>query len=203
MNDASWTSVQTQQPTQPQVKVQQPGAGAFGGLGGLGGGGMHRPTGSIGQQNIFGGATATTTMKPTPMGTMGGASTMVPTPMLGNTPSPVPTTPGQQQQQQQKKPAAGGGFDDLWNMSLATSGKGGSSGQQQQQQQQQGQGKSIKDLEKEKSMAGLWGSTGTQARPNAAGGGNGSMSGAGFGNFGGSAAGGGGASAGQGDDLLL
>lgn len=188
------------QPSQPQPKVQQPGAGAFGGMGMGGGGTMHRPTGSMGgmqqqqqQQNMFG----ATTMKPTSMGTgmgMGGASPMLPTPMRANaTSSPITATPGQQQ----KKPAVAGGFDDLWNMSLASSGKSGFSSPTSGQQQ--GQGKSIKDLEKEKATAGLWGSSTTQARPSAAGGTG--MGGAGFGNFGSGSGGSG--NAGQDDDLLL
>lgn len=81
--------------------------------------------------------------------------------------------------------SGGGGFDDLWTMSLgsaATSKPAGPAG-----------GKSIRDLEKEKAQAGIWGAqsqvrlpAGGFAKPTAPSGGSG----------------GGGASAGP-DDLLL
>jgi epsin len=87
-------------------------------------------------------------------------------------------------------------FDDLWSMSLGSSASKPATGG--------GGGKSIKDLEKEKAQAGIWGSG--QNGGVASSGGMG-----GFGNFGGSSFGGssgsGGAvssgSTGGGDDLLL
>jgi epsin len=55
------------------------------------------------------------------------------------------------------KPSAN--FDDLWSMSLGSStARPASAG---------AGGKSIKDLEKEKALAGLWGKTGSQANMNA------------------------------------
>jgi epsin len=82
--------------------------------------------------------------------------------------------------------SSGGGFDDLWGMSLGSAVANkpvGSSG-----------GKSIRDLEKEKAQAGIWGVQ--NQRPSMAGG---------FESFAKSAGlnvGGGGAPAGA-DDLLL
>ncbi|KAF9453168.1 ENTH-domain-containing protein [Macrolepiota fuliginosa MF-IS2] len=166
-------------PLSPTITQTQPAQQQTGGFGGMGGMGMHRAAQSVGgasmqpmqaQGGMFGGAN---TMRPTSI--IGGASPMAPmqASMRANT-----TSPGQQ------KPAAGasgGGFDDLWNLSLASSGKAASTGQGQ------GQGKSMKDLEKEKASAGLWGAQGGAAKPGA---------GAGFGSFGGAGASGG-------DDLLL
>jgi len=84
----------------------------------------------------------------------------------------------------------GGGFDDLWTMSLgsgtASKPGGGAAG-----------AKSIRDLEKEKAQAGIWGAQ-NQMRPPAEAGG-------GFGSFVKStvpSSGGGGAPTGA-DDLLL
>ncbi|KXN83151.1 hypothetical protein AN958_01822 [Leucoagaricus sp. SymC.cos] len=114
-------------PTSPTQVSQQP-PQQFGGLGGLGIQQQHRASPSIGGGGapMFGGGA---TMRPTPtapsipMG--GGTSPMLPTPMRANTASPV----NQQQQGQQKnKAAGGGGFDDLWNLSLASSGKAKSAG---------------------------------------------------------------------------
>jgi epsin len=103
---------------------------------------------------------------------MGGGAPMVPTPMRTNTTSHQASTTTTS-----TTTKTGGGFDDLWNLSLASTGKAApSSGGD-------AQGKSMRDLQKEKSTAGLWG----------AGGG-----GRGFGSGTGGASGGGG-----GDDLLL
>jgi epsin len=77
-------------------------------------------------------------------------------------------------------------FDDLWSMSLGSSVNKPTTGG--------GGGKSIKDLEKEKAQAGIWGSG--QKGPGASGG---AMDG--FGNFGGSSFSG--SSNTGGDDLLL
>ncbi|KAI9436562.1 hypothetical protein H4582DRAFT_2112028 [Lactarius indigo] len=85
-----------------------------------------------------------------------------------------------------------GGFDDLWSMSLGSAAASKSSAPA-------GAGKSIRDLEKEKAQAGIWGAQSQgqgQARPPAMGG---------FGSFTTNAtagSGAGGASAGA-DDLLL
>ncbi|KAG7088849.1 hypothetical protein E1B28_012803 [Marasmius oreades] len=84
------------------------------------------------------------------------------------------------------KPASGASanFDDLWSMSLG-SGKS-SSGPVPE--------KSMKDLEKEKSTAGLWAGVGTSTKPSMG-------TTGGFGAFGGSSASSG--NTGGGDDLLL
>lgn len=175
---------------QGQQQQQQPTASGGLGLGGMGMGmggmQMHRATGSMGGAPMFGGGGAASgTMRPTPITTgamgMGGANPMVPTAMRANTASP-----NQQQQQQKRTAGAGsaGGFDDLWNLSLASSGKAKPAGDG-------AQGKSMKDLQKEKATVGLWGGAGSSgARPPASGG---------FGNFGGGASGSGGGD----DDLLL
>ncbi|KAI9451109.1 ENTH domain-containing protein [Lactarius psammicola] len=87
---------------------------------------------------------------------------------------------------------SGGGFDDLWSMSLGSAAASKSS-------TPAGAGKSIRDLEKEKAQAGIWGAQSQsqgQARPPAMGG---------FGSFTTNATAGsgvGGAPAGA-DDLLL
>lgn len=82
------------------------------------------------------------------------------------------------------KPASGSNFDDLWSMSLGAPAKPASNNASAPSR------KSIKDLEREKAQAGIWG------------GGNGKPAGApaqaGYNNFG---SGGGGS--GGGDDLLL
>ena len=105
--------------------------------------------------------------------------------------SPVSTaSPSLATTSTKKQSGGGGGFDDLWTMSLgsAAAGKSGSGA---------GGAKSIRDLEKEKAQAGIWGAH-NQTRPTAAAGG--------FGSFVKpavpSSSGGGGAPAGA-DDLLL
>jgi epsin len=80
---------------------------------------------------------------------MGGGAAMVPTPMRANTTSPQATA---------TTTKSGGGFDDLWNLSLASAGKAvPSSGGD-------AQGKSMRDLQKEKSTAGLWGGGGAASQ---------------------------------------
>jgi epsin len=99
------------------------------------------------------------------------------------------------------KPKPSSNFDDLWSMSLgsSTGNKPAAGGT--------GANKSIKDLEKEKAQAGIWGS-GQQSQQQKPGGGAMGATGA-FGQFGsGSFVGSGAAtsssaSAGGGDDLLL
>lgn len=129
------------------------GTGMGGGMGrgvgmgmGMGMGG-HRQTPSLSspgsmmqpQQPMYGGGAAmrpAASLSPQPVMGMGGAR-------------PATTTPA-------AKPA-GGNFDDLWSMSLgsASGAKPGSAAP----------GKSIKDLEKEKANAGLWGGQQQQQRP--------------------------------------
>ncbi|KAF8262391.1 hypothetical protein EI94DRAFT_1780032 [Lactarius quietus] len=88
-----------------------------------------------------------------------------------------------------KSAKSGGGFDDLWSMSLGSAATSKPSAPA-------GAGKSIRDLEREKAQAGIWGAQ-SQARPLAAGG---------FGSFvttnAAAGSGAGGAPAGT-DDLLL
>lgn len=110
-----------------------------------------------------------------------GARSTVASPVSTASPSLAPTST-------KKQSGSGGGFDDLWTMSLgsAAASKSGSGA------------KSIRDLEKEKAQAGIWGVQ-NQTRAAAAPGG-------GFGSFVKpavpSSSGGGGAPAGA-DDLLL
>ena len=106
--------------------------------------------------------------------------------------SPVSTaSPSLATTSTKKQSGGGGGFDDLWTMSLG-SAAGSKSGSVA------GGAKSIRDLEKEKAQAGIWGAH-NQTRPTAAAGG-------GFGSFVKpavpSSSGGGAAPAGA-DDLLL
>lgn len=174
-------------PAVPQTgfgQVQQP--SAFGGLnmsgmGGMGGIGapIHRSTPSMSSQppqystplqpqNFFG----------------SGATPLSPTNASFTSASTRPgTTPVAQTK---STPVASANFDDLWSLSLGT-------GATKSPSANSGTGKSIKDLEREKAMAGLWGGqkptgglnsgTGPGANANA------------FGSFGNSSSGG--------DDLLL
>ncbi|CAL1713576.1 unnamed protein product [Somion occarium] len=75
-----------------------------------------------------------------------------------------------------KPSSSGGGFDDIWKMSL---GATGGSSAAKTSTPPPSQSKSIKDLEREKAQAGIWGGQG-QNRPPV---------GANFGSFGGSTAG--------------
>jgi len=117
------------------------------------------------QPNLFGGGSAP--MRPT---TMGGSQTS-----MSNSSAKPPAA----------VQAKSANFDDLWSMSLG----GGSSSSPNPAATTAG--KSIKDLEKEKAMAGIWG--GTQQKP---------VGGAApaFGGFGNAAPP---TSSGAGDDLLL
>lgn len=78
-----------------------------------------------------------------------------------------PVTPGTTSSASIKTGSAGGGFDDLWSMSLGSAGKpaGGAAGG----------AKSIRDLEKEKAQAGIWGAQRPQAPASSAAGGFGSF----------------------------
>lgn len=127
-----------------------------------------------------------------------GMPAMTPTLARSAVTSPVSTASPSLATTSTKRGGSGstGGFDDLWTMSLGAAGTskpaGGAAG-----------AKSIRDLEKEKAQAGIWG-TQNQARPPAAAVGVAS-SGGGFGSFVKSAVpsnSGGGAPAGA-DDLLL
>jgi len=82
---------------------------------------------------------------------MGAARSAVASP-VGTGPTPLPG----------KSAKSGGGFDDLWSMSLGSAATSKPSAPA-------GAGKSIRDLEKEKAQAGIWG-TQSQARPPAMGG---------------------------------
>ncbi|KAF7289459.1 Epsin domain-containing protein [Mycena chlorophos] len=124
--------------------VAQPAQPTMGGLGGLGGMGMGaaKPTPMMGMGM---GMQAQRPMQPA-MSTMQPQAPNYMSPIQAQpmrpavTSSPAPSTP---------KPASGGGFDDLWTMSLGSSAPkpaANSTGS-----------KSIKDLEKEKANAGLWG----------------------------------------------
>ena len=85
-------------------------------------------------------------------------------------------------------------FDDLWSLGLGASGKAASGSSSANTTATAG--KSIKDLEREKAQAGIWGAS-QGVKPQAA-----SM-GSPFGPFGSSTAGSSAASGGGGDDLLL
>lgn len=132
----------------------RPGGGMGSGMGmGLGGMGMggHRQTPSLSspgammqpQQPMYGGGA---TMRP--------AASLSPKPVMGmgmgmGGARPPATTSA-------AKPA-GGNFDDLWSMSLGSTSTAKAGGA--------ALGKSIKDLEKEKANAGLWGGQQQQQRP--------------------------------------
>ncbi|KAJ8081129.1 Epsin-3, clathrin recruitment and traffic between the Golgi and endosome [Marasmius tenuissimus] len=157
------------------------GAGGMGGnnAGGMGMGmgmGMHRSNTSMSGSSQF-----SSPMQPTsPTGFSTMRPTMSPTPSTTSTKTPAANAAAA------SKPAAssGGGFDDLWSMSLGSSKPAANAPV-----------KSMKDLEKEKSSAGLWGGAGGAKPP------MGNMGS--FGAFGGSSSGTGNASGGGGDDLLL
>jgi len=141
-------------PSRPPVQtssfgqVPQQNAAYSMGMGMGAGMGMHRSTGSFSnpssqyaspiqpqqpQQNLFGGAQ----LRPTNTTNSFTQST------TGLRPTPVVPTSATQGQ---NKPAATANFDDLWSMSIGSAAAKPATS-----------GKSIKDLEKEKSMAGLWG----------------------------------------------
>lgn len=141
---------------------------------GTGMGGMHRPSPSLSSppsqfsslqsqsQNLFGGASMKSAMSPTISSF--GSSPMKPAPA-------APTQPS--------KPTSTVNFDDLWSMSLGAAPSSGATAAPGK--------KSIKDLEKEKANAGLWGGQKPQQGANA------------FGAFGDNM----GSSSSGGDDLLL
>ncbi|KAF8895217.1 hypothetical protein BD779DRAFT_1498187 [Infundibulicybe gibba] len=129
------------------------------------------------QQNMFGGGSAAP-LKPT-------------SPIRSGFSSPTTMRPGSATAAP-AKPASTGNFDDLWSLSLGGGTKpAGPAGNT---------GKSIKDLEREKAMAGLWGAQKPNVTPSAPQMGGGSAGA--FGSFGTSSTSGGGGGGG-GDDLLL
>lgn len=179
---SSPTPATTNQPGFGFGQVQQPAAYGMnaGGSMGMGMGGMHRPTQSMSAQP----PQYASMMQSQPQNLFGGP--MKPTSPTNSSFSPV-TRQGTASPSTQAKaaaPAASANFDDLWSLSLGTgatkpaTGAAGSAG------------KSIKDLEKEKAMAGLWGGQ----KPS--GGSNAGAGAGGFGSFGNSTSSGG-------DDLLL
>jgi epsin len=158
-----------------QVQPTPFGMNMTGGTGTMGG--MHRPSQSLSSSSQF-----STPMMPQtqvqPPNLFGGAAPMKPTSSTTlNRTNTLPST--------QIKSTAGSSanFDDLWSMSLgpAATKPTGAAGNT-------GAGKSIKDLEREKAMSGLWGG---QKPAGGAGAGAGA-----FGSFGNSTSGGD-------DDLLL
>ncbi|KAL0064304.1 Epsin-3, clathrin recruitment and traffic between the Golgi and endosome [Marasmius tenuissimus] len=179
----------------PPMQGQQSLFNSMGGMGGMGGNsaggmggnnaggmgmgmgmGMHRSNTSMSGSSQF-----SSPMQPTsPTGFSTMRPTMSPTPSTTSTKTPAANAAAA------SKPAAssGGGFDDLWSMSLGSSKPAANAPV-----------KSMKDLEKEKSSAGLWGGAGGAKPP------MGNMGS--FGAFGGSSSGTGNASGGGGDDLLL
>ncbi len=103
--------------------------------------GGHRQTPSF-SSIVFGGGGAA--LRPTPVAM--GSSFSTPPSAPTNKPSLAPAT------------KSSSNFDDLWSLSLgSTTAKPSAVGA--------ASGKSIKDLEKEKAMAGLWGGGGQQQRP--------------------------------------
>lgn len=135
------------------------------------------------QTSLFGGGTSSPLMRP---------STMSPTAApigTSSTAAMAPTMAGLTTNKATTK-SSSSNFDDLWSMSLGSS----TVNKPASVAAATGANKSIKDLEKEKAQAGIWGSV---QRSQAGG-----MA---FGNFGSGSFGGSGAtpSAGGGDDLLL
>ncbi|KAF9533295.1 hypothetical protein CPB83DRAFT_846209 [Crepidotus variabilis] len=132
---------------QPQ-QLQQQNLGGFGMGGGMGMGmGGHRPTSSL----STGSSQFSSPMTAQPAQNMfGGGAPLRPT--MGN--SSLSSSAGGFKPATGTAPAAAKAgsvnFDDLWNMSLGTSG-------QAKPAAGPSAGKSIKDLEKEKASAGLWG----------------------------------------------
>jgi epsin len=155
----------------------QPTAVGMNMTGGAGMGGMHRTSQSLSLSSQFSSPTTPQPQVQTPT-LFGGTALMNPTSSgSSNRASITPST--------QTKPAAGSNanFDDLWSMSFG-SGSAKPSGTASNAVA----GKSIKDLEKEKAMTGLWGGQ----KPTGGAGAGGST----FGSFGNTTSGGG-------DDLLL
>lgn len=160
--------------------------------GGIGAGG-HRPSPSLSSQSSPFSSPLVPQQTPSQnfFGGVGGG------PMKPSTPTPAAGRPvSTQQPAVAAKPSAN--FDDLWSLSLGSSGatKPGGTGPAANP-------KSIKDLEKEKALAGLWGGTGDHpSLVNTRGGSSASRHG-GFGSFGGAGGTSSSSNMGGGDDLLL
>lgn len=120
-------------PQQAQ-RPAQPGQGMFGGF-------------SSPLQPLSPSSGGFVTTSPPPMGGIGMGGAMRPTPNASASFSSVKSGAGHAK----TASSAGGGFDDLWSMSLGA-GKTPSGGASAA-----GTGKSIRDLEKEKAQAGIWG----------------------------------------------
>ncbi|KAG6900345.1 hypothetical protein C0993_012302 [Termitomyces sp. T159_Od127] len=100
-------------------------------------GGMHRPNPSLSSQPQFSAA-------PLQAQPLFGGAPLAPT----TTAAPAPASAPMSASMTTKPSSSAGAFDDLWSLSLGSSNKPATPS---------GQNKSIKDLEKEKAMAGLWG----------------------------------------------
>ncbi|KAF9499095.1 ENTH-domain-containing protein [Pleurotus eryngii] len=165
-------------PAQPTIPMQPAFSGMGMGMGGMTTGhrqnlsGSFSPAAQTTAPNYFGGAP----IKP--------STTPAMTPIAMN-PSRPGVTSAAMTPTSTTSSKGGANFDDLWSMSLGSSAKPATN--------TASQSKSIKDLEKEKAAAGLWGAGG---KPLAMGGSSA------FGNFG-SATGGGSGAANNGDDDLL
>ncbi|KAF8506336.1 hypothetical protein JB92DRAFT_732640 [Gautieria morchelliformis] len=140
--------------------------------------------------NYFGGSMggmgSTTPMSPVPASFTGGASTGSGSGPLSPTPAGArPPPPGS------APPAAksNSNFDDLWSLGLGASAKAGPGSSSSATA-----GKSMKDLEREKAQAGIWGASQGQTKQASVGA---------FGAFGSSSVGGSSGGGGGGDDLLL
>ncbi|KAG6879226.1 hypothetical protein C0992_004287 [Termitomyces sp. T32_za158] len=99
--------------------------------------GMHRPNPSLSSQPQF------STAPPQAQPLFGGVP-LAPTPAATSAPTSAPMSASATT----KSSSGAGAFDDLWSLSLGSSNKPAVPS---------GQNKSIKDLEREKAMAGLWG----------------------------------------------
>lgn len=142
--------------------------------GGMGMGGMHRSSQSLSSSSQFSSPMAPQ-IQAQPPNLFGGVAPMKPASLNRN--NTIAST------QTKSTTGSSANFGDLWSISL-----GASSGKPSGTTPNTGAGKSIKDLEREKAMSGLWGGQ----KPA---GGSGAGAGA-FGSFGNSTSGGS-------DDLLL
>ncbi|KAG6909291.1 hypothetical protein DXG01_001235 [Tephrocybe rancida] len=125
------------QPTYTAPRPAQQPQPSFVGNTNTGFGGMHRPSQSLSSPVSFSAA-------PMQAQSLFGGAPLAPAPA----PTVAPAS---------AKPASGAGaFDDLWSMSMGGSSKPTAAS---------GQGKSIKDLEREKATAGLWGGQKPAAAP--------------------------------------
>ncbi|KAJ7776785.1 hypothetical protein DFH07DRAFT_30109 [Mycena maculata] len=156
-----------QQPARPMSMGMGMGTPMAGGMGTPMGGAMGRGMGMGAQQpgHRYGGSISSAPLQPQTPNYTGMQ------PMAPNYSGMAPMAPAQPKAASPTSPAskpAQASFDDLWSMSLGSGSTskpatpGGGAGAAA------GGGKSIKDLEKEKAMAGLWGSGGGGAQKPAA-----------------------------------